>query len=500
MSDILEDLPTILVIDDEPRSVEALERILEEDFEVRTATSIAEAEAILESDHIHILLCDQCMPDMTGVEFLKSARERWPDIVRMIISGYTDAEDIIRGVNEAGIYQYVTKPWQPESLLLTLKNAAKLFELQRSNELLAIELKMSANRAESVMETRRRDLKDNYNYDDGIIRAETSSMNEICDRLAQLAPYDVFVLISGESGTGKELAARSLHYNSLRWNKPFVVENCGALPDELLESELFGHKRGAFTGAVQDHIGLFERADGGTIFLDEIGEVSPAFQVKLLRVLQEGEIRPVGSSKTRQIDVRVIAATNKDLEIEMRAGRFRQDLYYRLAGVTITLPALRDRRDDVEPISQILFERAQKSLKKNVGDMDSETIACLKRYHWPGNVRELMNEIQHMVVMAEEGAPLTADLLSPRILRAAPPDDDGVLETFASLDGTLKDRIEALEARIIHETLIRHRWNKSKAARELGLSRVGLRSKLERYSLDKIESLDEPSEKVKRKV
>lgn len=492
--------PSILVIDDEARSVEALERILEEDFDVKTATSIARAEEILETEYVQILLCDQCMPDMTGVEFLQKARTQWPDLVRIIISGYTDAEDIIRGINEAGIYQYVTKPWQPESLLLTLKNAARLYDLQRNNELLAIELKMSSNRAESVMTTRRQELKESYSYDDGIVRSEKSPMNEICAKLAQLAPYDVYVLITGESGTGKELAARSLHYNSLRWNKPFVVENCGALPDELLESELFGHKRGAFTGAVEDHIGLFERANGGTIFLDEIGEVSPAFQVKLLRVLQEGEIRPVGSSKTRTVDVRVIAATNKDLETEVRAGRFRQDLYYRLAGVTIHLPPLRERKEDVVPIAEILYQRAQKSLQKNVGALEAETIECLKNYHWPGNVRELMNEIQHMVVMAPENTELTANLLSPRILRAAPPEDDGVLEAFASLDGTLKDRIEALEARIIKETLIRHRWNKSQAARELGLSRVGLRSKLERYSLDKIESLPETDQTITKVV
>ena len=490
--------PSLLIIDDEARSVEALERILEEDFSVKTATSVEEAERILETDFVQILVCDQCMPDMTGVEFLKKAREQWPDLVRIIISGYTDAEDIIRGVNEAGIYQYITKPWQPESLLLTLKNAARLYQLQRNNELLAIELKMSSDRAEKIVDGRRQELKDSYSYDDGIVRSDNSPMNEICDKLAQLAPYDVFVLITGESGTGKELAARSLHYNSLRWNKPFVVENCGALPDELLESELFGHKRGAFTGAVEDHIGLFERANGGTIFLDEIGEVSPAFQVKLLRVLQEGEIRPVGSSKTRTVDVRVIAATNKDLEAEVRAGRFRQDLYYRLAGVTMLLPPLRDRSEDVLPIADILFQRAKQTLQKNVGQLEPETIECLTKYHWPGNVRELMNEIQHMVVMAPENSNLSADLLSPRILRAAPPDDDGVLEAFASLDGTLKERIEALEARILKETLIRHKWNKSQAARELGLSRVGLRSKLERYSLDKIESLA-PTETKKAK-
>ncbi len=267
------------------------------------------------------------MPGMSGVEFLKIVRERWPDVVRMIISGYTDAEDIIQGVNEAGIYQYVTKPWQPDSLALTLKNAVRLYKLQRENELLAIELKMSSNRAEKVVASRRQGLRETCESDDGIVRDRNSPMNDVCARMRRVAPYDISVLITGESGTGKELIARALHYNSLRWNKPFVVENCAALPDELLESELFGHRRGAFTGAVEDHVGLFQRADGGTVFLDEIGEVSPSFQAKLLRVLQESEIRPVGGRQTRKIDVRVIAATNRDLEDEVSAGRFREDLY-----------------------------------------------------------------------------------------------------------------------------------------------------------------------------
>lgn len=483
-------LPTVLIVDDEQRSLESLQRILEDTFDVKTAASAEEAEEILEREWVQVILCDQRMPHMSGVEFLKSVRERWPDVVRMIISGYTDAEDIIRSINEAGIYQYVMKPWQPESLILTLKSAVRLFELQRQNELLAVELKLSSERAESVIETRRRELKQHYQRDDGIVRAADSPMNEVCDRISRIAPYDVSVLITGESGTGKELVARALHYNSLRWDKPFVVENCAAMPSELLESELFGHKRGAFTGAVEDHMGLFERADGGTVFLDEIGEVSPAFQVKLLRVLQEGEIRPVGRRQTRKIDIRVLAATNRDLEAEVRAGRFREDLFYRLSTVSIHIPALRDRRVDVPIIARMLLEKAQKQLGKRVKGLSQEAVACLTAYHWPGNVRELQNEIQQALVMASENREVGADLLSPRILRAAPTDDGEEVDLIGSLDGTLRERIESVEARILRETLIRHRWNKSRAAKELGLSRVGLRSKLERYGLEKVEGLD----------
>jgi len=475
--------PSLLIVDDEVRGLEALVRILEEDFEVRTATNAREAEQILEREWINIVLCDQRMPETTGVEFLTKVRRQWPDVIRMILSGYTDAEDIIQGVNEAGIYQYITKPWHPDSLLLTLKNAAHLFRLQRENELLNVELKRNPDLLEKKVSDKRQQLKQQHHCDDGIVRAGDSPMNTVCDKVNRVSPYDVTVLLSGESGTGKELCARALHYNSLRGDKPFVVENCAALPDELLESELFGYKRGAFTGAVEDRAGLFERADGGTIFLDEIGEVSPAFQVKLLRVIQEGEIRPLGCARRLNVDVRIIAATNKDLEAEVRAGRFRQDLYYRLSTIGIHLPPLRDRKMDIPPIANALLQSAMRALNKQVEGFSDEALACMQAYHWPGNVRELQNEIQHMLVMSNEPE-LGADLLSPRVLQATPGDEGETQEPLSTLEGSLKDRIESIEARILRESLIRHRWNKSRAARDLGLSRVGLRSKLERYGLE----------------
>ena len=481
-------LPTVLIVDDEVRSLESLRRILADDFDVQIASNIAEAERILRTEWVQIILCDQRMPETTGVEFLARVREQWPEVIRMIISGYTDSEDIISALNEAGIYHYVTKPWQPEQLILTLKNAATLFDLQRQNALLSIELKLSPRRLEQTLAKKRRALRENHCRDDGIVRSPQSCMNEVCEKIRQVSPYDISVLLTGESGTGKELAARALHYNSLRWEKPFVVENCAALPDELLESELFGYKRGAFTGAIEDRVGLFERANGGTVLLDEIGEVSPAFQVKLLRVLQEGEIRPLGCARTRRVDVRIIASTNRDLEADVRAGRFREDLYYRLTPVTLRMPPLRERRVDIPVLARALLASAMQSLGKTVDGFSDEALACMQAYHWPGNVRELQNEIQRMLVMGRE-AVLGAELLSPRVLRAAPAEDEDALDMLAGLDGTLKERIESLEASILRETLIRHRWNKSRAARELGLSRVGLRSKLERYGLAKVERL-----------
>ena len=477
-------LPTVLVLDDEQRSVESLARILDEDFDVHCATDIAEAREILQREWVQIILCDQRMPEMSGVEFLAEVREQWPAVIRMIISGYTDSADIIDAINTAGIYHFISKPWQPADLVLKLQNAAQLFQLQRQNEQLSIELKLRPETLADELNEKRRLLQARFDWDQGIVRTSQSSMNRICETIQQVAPYDVSVLLTGESGTGKELCARALHYNSLRQGAPFVAENCGALPDELLESELFGHKRGAFTGAVDDRVGLFEKASGGSIFLDEIGEISPAFQVKLLRVLQEGEIRPLGTNQRRQIDVRVIAATNRDLEQDVKQGRFRQDLFYRLATFMIKLPPLRERSVDIATLAYSILDEVMEQLGKKVRGFTDEAIACMEAYSWPGNVRELQNEIKRMLVLGRDDY-LGADLLGARIVMAEP--EPAPTDTMPSggVEGSLKERVETLETRILKETLIRHRWNKTRAAEELGLSRVGLRSKLERYELEK---------------
>ncbi len=475
--------PSVLLVDDEPLSLETLTRILEEEFEVHTAGNAADAERILSEDWIQVVISDQRMPEMTGVEFLARVRERWPDLARIIISGYTDAEDIIDGINRGGVHQYITKPWHPDNLLLIVRNACRLVQLQRENALLALEMKMTPPTLEQRIAQRRERLKRNFRLD-GIVRTADSPLNQVCEQIARIAPYDIPVLLTGESGTGKELFARALHYNSPRADKPFVAENTGAMPDQLLESELFGHEKGAFTGAVSARIGLFEQADGGTIFLDEIGEVSTTFQVKLLRVLQEQEVRPLGSSRCRKVNVRVVAATNRELEQELREGRFREDLYYRLAGVRLHLPPLRERPMDIVPIAQRILDQAEREYAKPVNGFTQETLDCLTAYQWPGNVRELQNEIQRVLVLAP-GRTLGADLLDPRILRVASGGESDPTAGSSSLGhrGTLKDRVEALEASVLRETLIRNRWNKTQAAEELGLSRVGLRSKLERYGL-----------------
>lgn len=483
--------PAILIVDDEARSLESLKRNLIEEFDVHTAQNTADASKILEDQWIQIILCDQRMPDMSGVDFLTEVREKWPDVIRMIISGYTDAEDIIAGLNDAGIYLYITKPWQPEDLVLKLRNAASLFELQRQNELLAIELHLSLNGAQKKVDERRKKLCEQYDFDDGIIRSKSSPMNAICNTLSQIAPFDLPVLFEGEPGTGKELVARAIHYNSLRWNKPFVVQNCGSMEHDLLEATLFGYKKGAVPSAVQDHAGLFERAYGGTIYLEEISDLPEVFQVKLLRVLQEGEFRPVGSNQTRKLDVRILAGTVKKLGWEVNEGRFRQDLYYYLAGVVIEIPSLSDRREDIPLLANYLLRQSIDKLGKQAAGFTSEVISCMKRYCWPGNIREMQNEIDRMLVMGTEDEYLGAKLLSQQVLMGVSPDDEDDVTILGGSSTTLKERVEVIEVKILREALIRHGWNKSKAARELGLSRVGLRSKLDRYGLEKIENVED---------
>ncbi|OAN49644.1 sigma-54-dependent transcriptional regulator [Magnetospirillum moscoviense] len=471
-------LPIILVVDDERQSQEALKRVLADEFVVLTASNADEACGVLDSELVHAILCDQRMPGMQGVDFLRNVRDRWPDPVRMIISGYTSSEDIIAGINEAGIYQYITKPWDPDELVGTVRQALRLRELQNANAQASLDLKVAPAMLEEVVAKKTRALKRAHHFD-RITHAPGSPMAGILDLGARVAAFDISVLITGESGTGKELLARAIHYNSPRGNRPFVVENCGALPDQLLESELFGCKKGAFTGAYEDRIGLFEQADGGTIFLDEVGETSPAFQVKLLRVLQEGEIRPLGARLTRKVDVRVIAATNRNLEMDVADKTFRRDLYYRLAAFPIHIPSLRERPMDVPVLAGRILADTAKAFGKAISGFSPEAEGRLAGYDWPGNVREMMNEIQRMVALSED-ATMGTELLSPRLQAHARP---------AAIDGheplTLKDRVEALEAQILAEALARHAGNISRVADELGLSRVGLRAKMARYGLER---------------
>jgi two-component system, NtrC family, response regulator HupR/HoxA len=405
-------------------------------------------------------------------------RTRWPDLVRVLVTPTADVDRVIADIGRTGLYQYLTRPFHPQNLLLTVTNACRLSRLRRDNERLLAARRPGAVHTSSLAPDPW-DRRERSWCIDAVVRGPDSPLEPLCDQVARVAPYDIPVLLTGESGTGKELFARALHVSSLRAHMPFVAENCGALPDQLLESELFGHRKGAFTGAVADHVGLFEQADGGTVFLDEIGDVSPAFQVKLLRVLQEGEIRPIGSEQRRQVDVRVIAATNKDLEQAMLAGSFRHDLYYRLAGITLHLPPLRRRLGDLVPIAERLLRETATAFGTPLQRLSPQALALLTRYHWPGNIRELRSELQRMVVLSDGGPELGPQLIGAKVLARA-----AVNDTLPAVGATLRERVEALEAGILSETLSRCGGNKSRAAAELGLSRVGLRSKLARYGLD----------------
>ena len=478
-------MPTVLLIDDEQRSLDAMRRTLEEDFDVLTASGTEEARVQLEQREVDVILCDQRMPGVTGVEFLREARERWPDSVRIVISGYTDSEDIIAGINEAGIYQYILKPWVPDHLLQTVRNAVEARALQQGLSRLELDLRAGT----SVLRHRRADrlaqARATFDFD-RIERAPGSPLDALCEMAARVARYDLSVLILGESGTGKELLARAIHYASPRAAGPFVLENCAAIPDTLLESELFGHKRGAFTGAYEDHVGLFQRAHGGTVFLDEIGETSPAFQVKLLRVLQEGELRPVGSTRSIPVDVRVIAATHRDLEADVRSGRFREDLYYRIAGITLAMPPLRARPGDIVPIAERLLIDVAAELALPAAAFDDDTRAVLVSYPWPGNIRELRNEIARALAL-RDGPALHAAAFSRKLLHGqAGTHAEGMNGHALPAVGTLAERLDSIEAMVLRETLLRHRWNKTRAAQELGLSRVGLRAKLQRFGLEDV--------------
>jgi Nif-specific regulatory protein len=310
------------------------------------------------------------------------------------------------------------------------------------------------------------------------IVGESRAMGELMKQLDKVVDTRVTVLIEGETGTGKELVASALHHRSKRREKLFVAQNCAAFPENLLESELFGHKRGAFTGATEDKKGLFEVADGGTLFLDEIGEMPAGLQAKLLRVLQEGEVRPLGSHQVKHVDVRIVAATNRKLEDEVAAGRFREDLYYRLKVFPIRVPPLKERRDDVPRLAAHFLEIASREMGKPIAGFAQETLAALAAHDWPGNVRELENEIQRLVIQADPGGFVTPDLLSLSVRKV-----EGMVQNLGATAGTLKDRVEQVERFIVLEVLREHDNNKTSAAKTLGITREGLHKKLKQLGI-----------------
>ena len=472
---------TILVVDDEAQVRTSLLRCLEDDYRVLTAGSAAEALDTLDQQPVDVVLCDQRMPGMSGVELFSQIRLSHPETIRILITGYTDPDDMMRSINEAAVYQFVSKPWRPDHLLLLVRRALEGRELARRHRLLSRELKF----ADSVLRRENDDigkkLQGLYEFDKLVFASD--AMLEVCNLARKAALTDLPVLIEGETGTGKELLARAVHFYSGRKDFPFLAQNCGALPDDLLQSELFGHKRGAFTGAIADRLGLFPAADGGTVFLDEISEVSPSFQVSLLRFLQEGEVKPVGTHQTRHCNVRIIAASNRPLKPLIEQGSFRQDLYFRLRGFELNIPPLRERVDDIPVLAEHAARKYAESIGRRIAGIAAEVMQRLKVHPFPGNVRELENEVRRMVALAEDGEFLAMRHMSSEFARLVP--EEGRAQTgFVKGKGSLKDKVESLERYLVSQSLLKHKWNHSRAARELGLSRVGLANKIKRYGLD----------------
>jgi two-component system response regulator HupR/HoxA len=460
------DETTILIVDDEPRVLDALEAILAAEFRVLRAGHGEEALARLAAEpDVAVIVTDHRMPGMTGVELLRRSQERTPDAIRIVLTAYTDVDSLMEAINTGRIYHFVPKPWDPNELLLVVRRAAERWRLARENARLRDELELAYNalRRETAAGREKPPSIEALIGADAGLRAAVELARKVLDG-------DTTVLLLGETGTGKEMFAQLIHGNGPRRAKAFVAQSCGALPDTLLESELFGHARGAFTGATGERKGLFEEANGGTIFLDEVGETSPAMQLRLLRVLQEGEVRRVGGSSTRQVDVRVIAATNADLEADVAAGRFRRDLYYRLNVFPIQLPPLRERSEDIPTLAEHFLREACRRARRAVPAVGPEALRLLRAYPWPGNVRELENEIERAVALAEDGRPLGPAHLSERIAAGA---------AQAPAVRTLNEAVEALKRRMIEDAL-RECGSKTQAAERLGLTRQSLQQMLRR--------------------
>jgi two-component system, NtrC family, response regulator HupR/HoxA len=467
---------SVLLVDDDVAALEAMRGMLEEQFSVFCANSGQAGLQVLEREAVQIVLSDQRMPGMAGAEFLRIVRTRWPDTIRMILSGYAEADEVVPCLEEAEVWQYLVKPLASDQLVLTVQGAARTWRLQQENRRLTRELRGAPSALPAGLHRARPRPGTQAGFD-ALVRAADSPLNGVCELAARIAAHDIPVLVTGESGTGKEVLARAIHFASTRADGAFVGENCGAMPDALLESELFGHKRGSFTGATESRIGLLQHADDGTLFLDEIGETSPAFQVKLLRALQDGEIRPVGSARSLSVDVRLIAATNRDLEADVASGRFREDLYYRIAGITLHMPPLRERPQDIPQICQSLL----RALGPSDAAFDAQALRCLATYPWPGNVRELQNEVRRAVALAA-GPVLGAELLSPKLRQASAAELVAVCDC-GETEGLLKQQLQRMEAQLIREAMQRHNGNKTRVADELGLTRVGLRMKLTRFGM-----------------
>jgi two-component system, NtrC family, response regulator AtoC len=448
----------VLVVDDEENLRVVLRTLLRRHgYEVESAASGEEALGLVDSFGPDVVLTDVRMPKMGGLDLLATLKAKHNDATVIVMSAYGNMDLAIEAM-KAGAYDYVQKPFKPDEVVLALRKAEERELLRRENRALREEIRRE-HRFEHIL-------------------AKSSNMQDIFRTIAKIADYKTTVLVTGESGVGKELVARAIHQRSSRRGGPFVAVNCGAIPENLLESELFGHKRGAFTDAVQDRRGLFEEATTGTLFLDEIGELPLGLQVKLLRVLEDEKIRRLGETRDLKVDVRIIAATHRDLMAETKAGRFREDLFYRLNVLPIHVPPLRERREDIPLLIDHFTTRNNTRLGTMVRGLDTEARRLLYEYPWPGNVRELENTIERAMVLCESDQIAAPDL--PERVREA---RDPIQMQLTSGELSVKKTVRVIEEVLIRRALQKTKGNRTRAAEVLEISHRALLYKIKDYQI-----------------
>lgn len=464
---MVENIPHILVVDDELSMRELLEYMLtKEGYQVTCAEKGQGAIELLKKNNFDLLLCDIRLGDMTGLDVLRASKKQNPDSVVIMISAYATTETAVEAMNE-GAYDYVPKPFDKDELMQTIGKALDLRTLEHEKKTLDDA------------------LKKNLHF--GILVGNSPAMQHIYKLIRQVADTKTNVLITGESGTGKELIARAIHQESDRSDQPFMVINCGGIPETLLESELFGHKKGSFTGATHDKKGLFEIAHKGTVFLDEIGELNMPIQVKLLRAVQEKVFKPVGGNEDIRVDIRIVSATNKDLEKEVIGGNFREDLFYRLNVIEIKVPPLRERKADLRPLAQHFLEKYSKEMNKEITKFSSYALDLLNKYDFPGNIRELENLLERSVALSTTNIILPDSLaLSLHKRRWIEGFKDRRFDLDEVARGVALDSIlEEIERAYLRKALDCSAGNKNKAAELLDISFRSLRYRLDKLGIEK---------------
>ncbi|UXR64014.1 sigma-54 dependent transcriptional regulator [Bdellovibrio bacteriovorus] len=453
----------ILVVDDEESIREFLEIMLKkEGYEITLAEDGQKAKDLLTKKTFDMIISDLQMPHVTGIELLKHVKESYPDTVFMLITAFGTTETAVEAM-KMGAYDYLTKPFKIDEVRMNIQNALRSRNLEVENRSL------------------KKELVKEYSFQNMV--GNSPAMHAIYDMVKRVAQTPTNVLITGESGTGKEVVAKAIHYNGPLKDRPFVTVNCGAIPENLMESEMFGHKKGSFTGAVADKAGLFEVADGGTLFLDEVGELPLTIQVKLLRAIQERVIRRVGATEDMKVDVRIIAATNRNLEDMVQKGGFRQDLFYRLNVINIKTPGLRDRRDDIPLLANHFLKKYNERLNKNIGAISAEAMEILKKYDYPGNVRELENMIERTVAL-EGGATILPESLPPMVNTSSGRKMASSNEIEIGDDGVDLDKVMGqIEKELLIKAIHSAGGVKKRAAKLLHISFRSMRYRIEKYNL-----------------